>query len=305
MRGAVLLSVGLLAAAAGAGSLDCIDPLIGTEGTGSQYGGMMPYTCVPFGSFQLVPMTRLNRVGQLSFNQADDTLLGFILTRQPSIWMGDWGEVRIPIEPAKITSFVSTPYRGKIVAGGRTYEYTATAHAAWIRGNISQVRLMDGYNTNRDDENLGYPLPNFKGWRCVVRRGNDLQVGVSLISLEQARRNLAEEIGKRTFEDVVAATRAEWEKLFARVEIQAPENVRTIFYTGLFHTLLYPRRIDEPSSRPGSRVYYSAFDDKIHEGTAYNCYSLWDTYRAEHPWLTLVAPERVDGMMQSLVDMYK
>ena len=64
----------------------------------------MPYTGVPFGSFHMVPMTRLNRVGQLSFNQADDTLIGFILTRQPAIWMGDWGEVRLPIEPAKIKS---------------------------------------------------------------------------------------------------------------------------------------------------------------------------------------------------------
>ena len=35
--------------------LDYVDPLIGTEGSGSQYGGMMPYTCVPFGSFHLVP----------------------------------------------------------------------------------------------------------------------------------------------------------------------------------------------------------------------------------------------------------
>ena len=37
----------------------------------------------------------------------------------------------------------------------------------------------------------------------------------------------------------------------------------------------------------------------------YNCYSLWDTYRAEHPLLTFVAPERVDGMMQALVEMYR
>ena len=53
-----------------AGSLDYVDPLIGTEGSGSEYGGMMPYTGVPFGSFQMVPMTRQNRVGRLSFNHA-------------------------------------------------------------------------------------------------------------------------------------------------------------------------------------------------------------------------------------------
>ena len=285
--------------AAGLDSLRHVDSLIGTEGSGSQYGGMMPYTGVPFGSFHMVPMTRLNRVGQLSFNQADDTLIGFILTRQPAIWMGDWGEVRIPIEPAKIESADYTPYMGRVTAGGRTFEYTATAHAAWLRGDMKNIRLLDGYCSNRDDENLGRALPNFKGWRCVRRVKGGMQVGVSLISLEQARRNLAAEIGERTFEEVVAGTKSEWEGYFSRIEIDAPEDVRTIFYTGLFHTLLYPRQIDEQGR------YYSAFDDKVHDGTMYNCYSLWDTYRAEHPWLTLVAPERVDGMMQSLLEMYR
>ena len=298
-------------ASASADMLKYVDSLIGTEGSGSQYGGMMPYVGVPFGSFQMVPMTRLNRVGQLSFNQADDTLIGFILTRQPAIWMGDWGEVRIPIEPAKIEDAEYTPHLGRVTAGGRVFEYTATAHAAWLRGDLRDVRLLDGYNPNRDDENLGRPLPNFKGWRCVRRVKGGMQIGVSIISLEQARRNLAAEIGDKPFDAVVAETKTAWEKCFSRIEIDAPEDVKTIFYTGLYHTLLYPRQIDEPSFAPSAateacdRKYYSAFDDKIHDGTMYNCYSLWDTYRAEHPWLTLVAPERIDGMMQSLIEMYR
>ena len=281
------------------GGLECVDPLIGTEGTGSEYGGMMPYTGVPFGSFHMVPMTRLNRVGQLSFNNADDTLIGFILTRQPAIWMGDWGEVRIPIEPAKIECAEYAPHFGRVKVSGRTFEYTATAHAAWLRGDMRGIRLIDGYSQNRDDANLGRELPNFKGWRCVKRVKGGLQIGVSLISLEQARLNLVREIGEKDFEEVVAGVKAQWETYFSRIEIDAPADIRKIFYTGLYHTLLYPRRIDEAGR------YYSAFDDKVHSGVMYNCYSLWDTYRAEHPWLTLIAPERVDGMMQSLLEMYK
>ena len=295
----IAAAVALSAVAMAESQLRHVDPWIGTEGTGSNYGGMQPYTCVPFGSFHMVPMTRLNRVGQLSFNAADDTLIGFILTRQPAIWMGDWGEVRIPIEPAKIERAEYRPYLGRIMAGGRMFEYTATAHAAWLRGDLRDVWLLDGYCSNRDDEILGRPLPNFKGWRCVRHVKGGLQIGVSLISLEQARTNLAREIGDREFDAVVAETRAEWERYFARVEIDAPDNVKTIFYTGLFHTLLYPRQIDEYGR------YYSAFDDKVHDGVMYNCYSLWDTYRAEHSWLTMIAPERVDGMMQSLLEMYR
>ena len=77
------------AASAHQGTLGFVDPLVGTEGSGSQYGGMMPYTGVPFGSFHMVPMTRLNRVGQLSFNSADESLIGFTSSSRaspPSGW---------------------------------------------------------------------------------------------------------------------------------------------------------------------------------------------------------------------------
>ena len=72
-----------------------------------------------------------------------------------------------------------------------------------------------------------------------------------------------------------------------------------IYYTALFHTLQFPRE----TSKHGKNI--SAFDSKIHEGVSYNDYSLWDTFRAEHPWLQLIAPERVNDMIQSLVQMYQ
>lgn len=68
----ILLSIGWIAVATyGAGGLSFVDPMIGTEGDGSEYGGMMPYTCVPFGSFHLVPMTRTNRIGRVTLNGKD------------------------------------------------------------------------------------------------------------------------------------------------------------------------------------------------------------------------------------------
>ena len=295
--------VALTISASGAAPLDLVDPLIGTEGAGSEYGGMQPCTCVPFGSFHAVPMTRTNRIGRLSFNCADTDLLGIVLTRQPAIWMGDWGEVRIPVSPSRIETLTATPYLTRVKAGGRTCEFTATAHAAWIRGLDKKVVAdfpESGIGTNRMDAQYGYPLPNFGGrWHADKSIPGELKIGLSLISAEQAKENLAREIGGRTFDEVVAATKSQWVELFSRVEVEAPDDVKTIFYTGLYRTLLYPRQMDE-----GGR-YYSAFDDKVHAGVRYNCFSLWDTYRAEHPWLALIVPERVDGMMQSLVDMYK
>ena len=374
--------------------LDYIDPLIGTKGNGSQYGGMMPMTGVPFGSIQWVPMTRLSEVGILSYNEIDTQLLGFIGTRQPSIWMGDWGQMSFMPRTGSVDCDFATrgtpfdhadedasPWHTRISSGGIVTEFAGTSRAAvyairfppgaetphlvvdasrdYVKRQTDKTpadgfmsigedrRTITGWNADRLDAHHAYPLPNFKGWFVMefsrpfaswgtysgVPQGSGYQgvkqvpgnreaqanrvggwvtfapgceelvvkVGVSLISAEQARANLRREIpeeGAGAVDAVAARARAAWAAQFARLTIETPrEDVKTIFYTGLFHALLYPREIDEYGR------YYSAFDDRVHDGRMYNCYSLWDTYRAEHSLLAFVAPERVDGMMQALVEM--
>ena len=393
-----------VAASAGSDSLSFVDPLIGTEGTGSQYGGMMPMIGVPFGSIHWVPMTRLTEVGTLSYNQVDDKLLGFVGSRQPAIWMGEWGQISFqPRTGAVDCDFATrgipfshadeklTPWKAMVKAGETATEMAGRAHASIYRirftgttphlvidasrdyrkghsdlrpadGSIeigSDGRTVSGWNSDRLDAHHSYDLPNFKGWfvmefsrpfttfgtyvgdpqsvknpqkglgapnvtdyqKVVLTAGNRsvtgnrcggwvgfaessepllVKIGVSLISREQAWENLKREIPDWDLDAVVTTTKAEWAEKFSRLSIETPAaDVKTIFYTGLYHALLYPREIGEYGR------YYSAFDDKIHNGTSYTCYSLWDTYRAEHPLLTLVAPERVDGMMNGLLQAYR
>jgi len=124
-----------------------------------------------------------------------------------------------------------------------------------------------------------------------------VKLGVSLIGDREARENLDAEIPGWDFDAVRDAARSAWEEKLGVISIRTPrEDVKTIFYTALYHTMLFPREITERGR------YYSAFDDKIHEGVAYTGYSLWDTYRSEHALLALTSPERVDGMVQSLVN---
>lgn len=91
----ILACVMVASACSHVDGLSFVDPWIGTEGEGSEYGGLMPYVGVPFGSAQWTPMTRLNDVSRLSYNVSDTLLLGFIGSRQPAIWMGDWGQVSL------------------------------------------------------------------------------------------------------------------------------------------------------------------------------------------------------------------
>ena len=361
---ALLITVSCSASYESEGNLHYVNPLIGTEGEGTQYGGMMPYTGVPFASALWVPMTRLTEVSRLSYNESDSLLLGYIATRQPAIWMGDWGQVSFqPRTDSLVSDYRSrgqsieeqryTPYEGFVRAGGIESRYAALEHSAVYEFSDARFFIVDasrhpehsasnpnplpgymelsedgmsivGWNSDMFDCHHTSPKPCFKGWFVmefsrkiaegeIFGNGEDeaqgcftfaeggpltVRIGLSLISAEQAKDNLVREVGSKSVENVSKEARAKWEEKFDILKIKASEEVKTIFYTGLYHSLLFPRQIDEYGR------YWSAFDDKIHEGTMYQCWSMWDTYRAEHPLLTLVAPERVDDMMQSLVEMY-
>ncbi len=193
-------------------------------------------------------------------------------------------------------------------------------------------REITGYNPDRMDSNLGpLALPRFKGYFVVQFRQSfhrsgiypgqastggptgayasfrtkdgeviEARVGTSFIGIEQARKNLQTEIPNWNFEQVRHALRAEWSRKLSQVAIEgATADQRRIFYTALYHSMLYPRTFSEYGR------YYSAFDDTVHQGESYTDYSMWDIFRAEFSLLTLLAPERIDGMVQALLQDYE
>ncbi len=195
------------------------------------------------------------------------------------------------------------------------------------------TREITGYNPDRMDHDLGpLALPHFRGY-FVVRfrrafqraefygmtegkessaRGAyaeftpdegsviEVQVGTSFISIEQARADLDHELPDWNFKQAEDRLRAEWNGKLERLHIEgATSDQRHMLYTSLYHALLYPREFSEQGR------YYSAFDDTVHQGESYTDYSIWDTFRAENSLLTLVAPERIDGMVNALLQDYK
>ena len=194
------------------------------------------------------------------------------------------------------------------------------------------AREITGYNPDRIDSGLGpMRLPNFKGYFVVQFRKPfadagtyptqpqsnlatgafasfhttvgeiiEARVGTSFISIDQARKNLESEIPTWSFAAVQQSLRKEWNAKLGEFSIEgATEDQRHIFYTALYHAMLYPRSFSEHGR------YYSAFDDTVHTGDSYTDYSMWDIFRAEFSLLTLAAPERVGGMVQALLQDYK
>ncbi|KZT23257.1 glycoside hydrolase family 92 protein [Neolentinus lepideus HHB14362 ss-1] len=129
----------------------------------------------------------------------------------------------------------------------------------------------------------------------------DIRVGVSFISIDQAKMNIDNEIPDGTVLEQTARTvREAWAEKLDRIKVEggSSEN-KTVFYTAVYHTLQYPYEQHEDGK------YYSGYDDAVHEGESYTGYSIWDTFRAQWAWTILLAPERVNGMVQSMLQDYK
>lgn len=133
-----------------------------------------------------------------------------------------------------------------------------------------------------------------------TRRERELVVKVALsaVSTEGAVANLRAEAADRSFDEIAAAARKAWNDNMGRFEIEGTEDQRTMFYTSLYHTMINPSvYMDVDGS-------YRGVDHNIHhaEGfTNYTVFSLWDTYRAEHPFLNLFFPQRNADMVRSMI----
>ncbi len=135
------------------------------------------------------------------------------------------------------------------------------------------------------------------GWlRFATRAGQqvNLTVGISLVSIAQARRN-AQYILGQDFEQVRASLVNAWDLALGVVRIDgvSPER-RQIFYTALYHTMLMPsNRTGENPLWTSSEPYYDDY------------YCIWDTFRTSSPLLTLIAERRQTEIVRALVDLYR
>lgn len=122
---------------------------------------------------------------------------------------------------------------------------------------------------------------------------------LSAVSMEGARRNLLAEAPHDDFDSYRAKATADWNEALSRIEVQGGDpNLRSTFYTALYHALLAPTRYDDVD---GS---YRGPDGAIHQAEGWNHYStfsLWDTYRAAHPLYTLIEPCAAADMARSIL----
>jgi len=138
-------------------------------------------------------------------------------------------------------------------------------------------------------------------------------IGASLISKEQAQLNMQREVRGRRFEEVEEESRMVWRSMLSRIDVVDPgamtqETFRrlSIFYTGLYRALLFPRRLDELDSN-GRRHHYSPYDSagQMHDGILVTDTGFWDTFRTVYPLLSLAYPEEAAEIVTGWLNAFR
>ena len=127
-----------------------------------------------------------------------------------------------------------------------------------------------------------------------------VKVGVSAVDMDGARKNVEAEIPGWDFDGVKKAARQSWNDYLSKIDIET-ENAdqRTMFYTALYHTGVQPNLFTDADGR------YLGMDLKPHQGSVdqpvYTIFSLWDTFRAYHPLMTIIDPDLNEAFIRSLL----
>ncbi|MFK4088819.1 lectin [Kribbella sp. NPDC020789] len=127
------------------------------------------------------------------------------------------------------------------------------------------------------------------------------KVGLSFVSIEGAKANLAAEVGNRDFDAVRTATRAGWNTLLGRIDVGGGTEAQLkTFYTALYHSLLHPNLFSDIDGK------YAGMDREVHTVPAghaqYANFSGWDIYRSQAALIGLIAPEQASDIAQSAVN---
>lgn len=133
-----------------------------------------------------------------------------------------------------------------------------------------------------------------------------IKAASSFTDMEGAQKNMEAEIPHWNFEQTQRELTEIWEQRLSQITVQTPnKNDKELFYSALYRASFLPRTFNDIDGR------YPSFSQgtPIRQATAgqnyYDDFSMWDTYRALHPLITILSPQKAGEMMQSLVDKYE
>lgn len=163
-------------------------------------------------------------------------------------------------------------------------------------------KLYTEYGRDLSGDDIGY-------WWSYrdLKPGEQIEVrlGISYVSIANARENLDKEQQGKDFDKILADARTTWRNNLSRISVTGgSDEQKQVFYTALYHSLIHPNVLSDIN---GQYPQMEGFENlTVPAGQQrYTVFSLWDTYRNLHQLMTLVYPERQLDMVRSMVDMSK
>lgn len=173
-----------------------------------------------------------------------------------------------------------------------------TAEAEWD-STAGKYKLYKGYTKPLAGDDIGV----YMNFNTEDGEQIEVQMGVSFVSIDNARENLEAEQKGKSFDAIVADARRSWNDDLSRITVEGgTDDQKTIFYTAMYHMLIHPNVLNDVNGQ------YPAMESpaiKTTKGQRYTVFSLWDTYRNVHQMMTMVYPERQIEMIHTMLDMYK
>ncbi|MCP4660722.1 MAG: glycoside hydrolase family 92 protein [bacterium] len=251
-----------------------------------------------------VELTATERVGvhRYTFPKSDDAHLILDLTANIYDYPGKtvWSSVRMESDTLLTGSRQTTGWaRSRVLYFAM--EFSKPVRSYGLRNEEERVYRDFWRRFDQDHdfpERAGRRIKCHFDWSTAADEPIVVKVAISSVSTAGAVANLRAEVPGWDFDAVRAQAQARWEYELSRVKVDAEPGVLTSFYTALYHSSMGPVVQTDVDGR------YRGLDGNIHTAdgfTNYTIFSLWDTYRAQHPLLTILQPERTGHMIRSLL----
>ena len=162
-----------------------------------------------------------------------------------------------------------------------------------------KYKLYPGYGRDMAGNDIGY----YMTYDCEEGEQVEVQVGVSFVSIANARENLDKEQKGFNFDATAKDAHDQWASTLDKVTVEGgTEQQRRVFYTALYHSQIHPTILQDVN---GEYPKMESSENGKTSGNRYTVFSLWDTYRNLSQLETLLYPDRQVDMINSMIDMYR
>ncbi|OPB88665.1 sugar hydrolase [Elizabethkingia occulta] len=178
-------------------------------------------------------------------------------------------------------SYGQKNYDGKRVYNGFWRKFDQSKNFPEIAGK--QIRMYFDFNTQENE-------------------AIEVQLAISPVSQANAMENLEKEAGNLSFDQIKTKAQENWNKELNKIVTKGTEDQKVNFYTAMYHTFINPTIYMDANGE------YKGLDQNTHQAqgfTNYTTFSLWDTYRALHPYFNIIQPKRNADMVKSMMAHYE